>query len=95
MARGILQMGKQTQKVYKFDMVSYRPDGKSVKQSELKHIDGTYAVVYLKSYGSFVIMDRKTYESAYVQMFMLDNYDKNLFELVVSSPYSKIFRVKK
>jgi len=95
MARGILKMGKQMQKVYKFDVVAFQPNGKSIKQSELKHIDGNYAVVFLKSYGIFVIMDRKTYESAYVQMFMLDNYDKNLFELVVSSPYSKIFKVKK
>jgi len=95
MARGILKIGKQMQKVYKFDVVVFQSNGKSMKQSELKHIDGNYVVVFLKSYGTFVIMDRKTYESAYVQMFMLDNYDKNLFELVVSSPYSKIFKIKK
>jgi hypothetical protein len=40
-------------------------------------------------------MDRETYNSAYVQMFMLGNYDKELFELVVASPYSKIYKIKK
>jgi len=43
----------------------------------------------------FVVMDKETYNSAYVQMFMLDNHDKELFDLVVSSPYGKSYRVKR
>jgi len=39
-------------------------------------------------------MDKETYNSAYVQMFMLGKYDKELFELVVSSVYGKIYKVK-
>jgi len=64
-------------------------------QSQLSHIDGEVCVVYLKSYGDMIVMDRQTYNSAYVQMFMLGKYDKELFELVVSSAYSKIYRVKR
>ncbi len=94
MSKGLLSMGKRVKKVYKFDVVQYQAGGKSIKKSEFKHMDGEFCVVYMKTYDSFVIMDRKTYESAYVQMFILDNYDKNLFELVVSSPYSKIYKVK-
>jgi len=41
------------------------------------------------------VMDSETFNSTYVQMFMLEKYDKNLFELVVSSPYSKIYKLKK
>jgi dolichyl-diphosphooligosaccharide--protein glycosyltransferase/undecaprenyl-diphosphooligosaccharide--protein glycosyltransferase len=93
--QGVLRMGKTPQKVYRFDIVEYRPNGNSIKRSQTQHLDGKFCVVYLKSYNSFVIMDRETYNSAYVQMFMLDNYDRNLFELVVSSPYSKIFKIKK
>ena len=64
-------------------------------QSQLYHVDGEYAVVYMKSYGQFIVMDIETFNSTYVQMFMLGKYDKNLFELVVSSPYSKIYKLKK
>ncbi|RUM74702.1 MAG: peptide-binding protein, partial [Sulfurovum sp.] len=95
MATGIIQIGSNRAKVNKFDVVEYRPNGKSVRESNINHIDGTLCIVFMRTYNSFVVMDRETYNSAYVQMFMLDNHDKNLFELVVSSPYGKTYRVKK
>ncbi|MCH9739867.1 MAG: peptide-binding protein [Epsilonproteobacteria bacterium] len=95
MQRGTLSIGNQEVKVHRFDAVQYQPMGKSKGKTELMNIDGTYCVVYLKTYDSFVVMDRETYNSAYVQMFMLDKHDENLFELVVSSPYSKIYKVKR
>ena len=58
------------------------------------HRDGSYVVVYLKSYGSFIVMDEKTFKSMYVQMFMLGKYDKRFFEPVMTSPYSRIYRLK-
>ena len=64
-------------------------------QAQLYGNEGAYVVVYMKSYGQFIIMDIKTFNSMYVQMFILGKYDKNLFELVVSSPYSKIYKLKK
>jgi len=64
-------------------------------QSKLYNMDGKYAIVYMKSYGKFIVMDIKTFQSIYIQMFILGKYDKNLFELVVSSPYSRIYKLKK
>lgn len=93
--KGEVQIGNKTRKVYRFDVASYRAKGKSQVQSKLHSMSGEFCIVFLKSYGKIVVMDRKTYESAYVQMFMLEKYDKNLFELVISSPYSKIFKLKK
>jgi len=86
---------KKTKKVYRFDVVSYGKDGKTHVQSKLYSMSGEYCIVFLQSYGQVIVMDRQTYESAYVQMFMLERYNKDLFELVISSPYSKIYRVKK
>ncbi|WP_373886994.1 hypothetical protein, partial [Campylobacter jejuni] len=31
---------------------------------------------------------------AYVQMFFLGNYDKNLFDLVINSRDAKVFKLK-
>jgi len=95
MASNSLNIGSENAKVHRFDMVEYRPEGKSIHESQIGHMDGTLCVVFLKTYNSFIVMDKETYNSAYVQMFMLDKHDKNLFELVVSSPYGKTYRVKR
>ena len=92
---GTVKLGKNSYKVYRFDIATYQGGGKLQTTSELQHIDGKFCVVFMKSYNRFVIMDRKSYESAFVQMFIFENYDKNLFELVISSPYSKIYKLKK
>ncbi|WP_292660620.1 STT3 domain-containing protein [Nitratifractor sp.] len=57
--------------------------------------EGTYSVIFLKSYGRVVILDNQTFQSLYVQMFMLGRYDKELFELVLASPYTRIYRLKR
>lgn len=92
---GELIFGQQRANVKNFIVTQNTQEGKTELQSQLYHADGDYVVVYMKSYGTFVVMDSTTFNSAYVQMFMLEKYDKNLFELVVSSPYSKIYKLKK
>ena len=93
-AKGEIELGGKIKKVQRFDIATLGVNGIPKVKSQLMHMDGEFCVVYLQSYGSIIVMDRKTYNSAYVQMFMLGKYDKNLFELVVSSPYSKIYKVK-
>ena len=93
-AKGEIELGGKTKKVQRFDVATLGANGMPKVKSQLMHMDGEFCVVFLQSYGVMVVMDRQTYNSAYVQMFMLGKYDKNLFELVVSSPYSKIYKVK-
>jgi len=93
--KGILSVGSDQKTVKNFIVTQNTQEGKINLQSQLYHADGGYAVIYMKSYGRFVIMDSETFNSIYVQMFILGKYDKNLFKLVVSSPYSKIYRFKK
>jgi dolichyl-diphosphooligosaccharide--protein glycosyltransferase/undecaprenyl-diphosphooligosaccharide--protein glycosyltransferase len=94
-SKGTIKLGKFTQKVYHFDQVKLDKNFKPKVQKSILHLDGKFCIVHLVSYGKVIIMDRETYNSAYIQMFMLGNYDKNLFELVVSSPYSKIYKIKR
>ena len=61
---------------------------------EKYHNDGRYVLLYIKNINRFIIMDNQTFASNYVQMFLLGNYDKNLFELVVKSPYSRVYKLK-
>jgi len=93
--KGEISIRKSKSKVKYFIATQNTKAGKIKLQSQLYHTDGKYAVVYMKNYGQLIVMDTITFKSTYVQMFMLGKYDKNLFELVVSSPYSKIYKVKK
>ena len=92
---GVITLGQQKKNVKNFIVTETTREGKLNMQSQLHHMDGEYVVVFMKSYGQFLVMDQETFNSMYVQMFVLEKYDKKLFELVVSSPYSKIYRVKK
>jgi len=94
MKKGKLFFGKQEEDVKNFIITHNSKDGSVVLKSQYYHPDGKFAVVFMESYRTFVIMDIETFNSMYVQMFMLGKYDKNLFELVVSSPYSRIYRLK-
>jgi len=93
--KGKITLGKNKVNVKYFIVTQNTQKGKMQIQSQLYHADGQYAVVYMKSYNRFVVMDIETFQSMYVQMFILEKYDHDLFELVVSSPYSKIYKLKK
>ena len=64
-------------------------------QKQPYHLDGKLIAVYMKSYGRMVVMDPKTFRSTYIQMFVLGRYDPKLFESVVVSPYSRIYKLKR
>jgi len=93
--KGQIHVGKGIKSVKYFIATQNTNQGQVKVQSQPYHNDGEYTIVYMKSYNRFVIMDMETFKSTYVQMFMLGKYDKNLFELVVSSAYSKIYKLKK
>jgi len=93
--KGKLLFGKQQMSVKYFIVTQLTKNGKVQVQAQPYDEEGHTVVVYMKSYGQFVVMDSETFKSTYVQMFMLGNYDKNLFELVVSSPYSRIYKLKR
>jgi len=93
--KGEITLGKDKKSVKYFIVTQNTKQNTVNLQSQLYHAEGEYAVVYMKSYGQFVVMDIETFNSTYVQMFILGKYDKDLFELVISSAYSKIYKVKK
>ncbi|EIL2846660.1 TPA: hypothetical protein RZH05_001812, partial [Campylobacter coli] len=55
-------------------------------------------IFYLKDstipYAQFILMDKTMFNSAYVQMFFLGNYDKNLYDLVINARDAKVFKLK-
>ena len=92
--KGEITIGQNTKQVKNFIVTQNTQQGNIHIQPHTYHIDGELAVVQMKSYNQFVVMDTQTFNSTFVQMFMLEKYDKDLFELVVSSPYSKTYKLK-
>jgi len=92
--KGEIQIGSERGLVRNSIITQNIANGKMLSQSQHYHMDGKYVVIYMKSYGRFIVMDIEIFNSTYVQMFILGKYDKNLFELVVSSAYTKIYKLK-
>lgn len=52
-------------------------------------------LLFLREYKSFIILDENLYNSAYIQMFLLNQYDTDLYEQVTNDIRAKIYRLKK
>ncbi|MDQ7047701.1 MAG: STT3 domain-containing protein [Sulfurovum sp.] len=95
MKRGLLKERGRDISISKMVVTQSTKEGYLKNMTKVFHPDGKYSVVYMRDYNTIVMMDNTTFNSTYVQMFMLERYDSKLFELVISSPYSKIYKLKK
>jgi len=93
--KGEITIRGEKKSVKSFIVTQNTNSAKIMLQSQYYRADGKYVVVFMKSYGRFIVMDTETFKSMYIQMFVLGKYDKALFEPVVSSPYSRIYRLKR
>jgi dolichyl-diphosphooligosaccharide--protein glycosyltransferase/undecaprenyl-diphosphooligosaccharide--protein glycosyltransferase len=48
----------------------------------------------MQNYNQFLVVDEQTYQSLYFQLFVLENYDKELFEPTILTPLAKIYKLK-
>jgi dolichyl-diphosphooligosaccharide--protein glycosyltransferase/undecaprenyl-diphosphooligosaccharide--protein glycosyltransferase len=91
---GILHIGARKVKIGQFIITKNSYDDRVNLKSQRYHMDGKFNLIFMSSYGQFVLVDRKTFNSMFVQMFVLGKYDSRYFEPVVTSPYSRIYRLK-
>ena len=77
-----------------FVQTSYNKTGKLLKKEQSINNSGYYNAVYMKDYRQFLIVDNNVYNSLYFQLFVLEKYDKNLFEPTILTPLVKIFKLK-
>ena len=48
----------------------------------------------MSNYEQFLIVNNNEYNSTYVQLFILENYDVKLFEPVILTPLAKVYKLK-
>ena len=92
---GMLSVGPNTVALHQMVTAGMKQDGSLGVVKQNVHTDASLTMLVLKNYNSVLILDKEMYESVYIQMFFLGNYDKDLFELVESSPYAKVYKVKR
>jgi dolichyl-diphosphooligosaccharide--protein glycosyltransferase/undecaprenyl-diphosphooligosaccharide--protein glycosyltransferase len=78
----------------KFIHTAYDAKGKLVVTEKQMHPSAKLVLVFMQSYNRFLLMDHDTLESAYMQLFVLERFDPELFEPVVFNPLAKVYRLK-
>ncbi len=91
---GEVQIGKQKAKLNNFALTAYGKNGKLNKRIQTIDKNSNISAIYMKNYNKFLIVDRTVYNSLFIQLFVLENYNKKLFEPIVLDPLSKIYKLK-
>ncbi|MCR4941298.1 MAG: general glycosylation pathway protein [Campylobacter sp.] len=54
-----------------------------------------FYVIYMRDQGKYLLLDKNMLNSTFIQLYVLENYDKELFEPVILDRAAKIYRLKK
>lgn len=92
-ATSTLKMGSQNIPIKAFYQVGYDADHHLQVNKQTFGSEGLN-VIYMASYGQFLVLDDYYFNSTYIQMFVFEHYDKNLFRPVILSPLTKIYKLK-
>ena len=49
----------------------------------------------MQPYNMFLIMDNRMFQSPYIQLFVMEKYDPELFEPVIMTPLAKVYKLKR
>lgn len=91
----VAKIGGKEYSINTFYETGYDANGRLiVKESAIDSSAGLY-VIFMKDYGRFILLDNSALNSAYVQLFILEKYDRELFEPVILNPAAKIYKLKR
>lgn len=91
---GLIYLGNRKIPIKRFSVSFLTKDGKTISKTQIVHQNGYLNVIFMKSYHAILVLDDNMFNSFYIQLFALGNYDKNLFELVESNPWAKVYKLK-
>jgi len=79
--------------VKRFIKTSYGKDMKFQKEIQEFKNKGI-SIIYMSNYNTFLVLDEESYNSLYIQLMVLEEYDKSLFEQVITNPHAKVYKLK-
>jgi len=89
-----LKVGKQSVRINQFIVTSYDKKGSLKVDRQVVDKNSNLSVIFMKNYNQFLIVDDRMLNSTYIKLFVLQEYDKKLFEAVILTPYSKVYKLK-
>jgi len=92
---GSLYFGAKQIPINQFIVTEYDAKGILHKQAQRFNIGASTYVIFMKNYNKFVILDKRLFNSLYIQLFVLENYDAELFEPTILTPMTKVYKLKK
>jgi len=92
--KGTIVLGKQEIPIKRFVKTAYDKNMKLHVDVKLLNFASGLNVIYMSNYSTFLILDDAMYNSMYIQLMVLEKYDKNFFEEVILDPNVKIYKLK-
>ncbi|QCI29022.1 STT3 domain-containing protein [Caminibacter pacificus] len=92
---GYLIQDNQKIPINKLILTYYDEKGKLVKKEETLNPKSQLNVIIMRSFGRVLILGNKMLNSTYIQLYVLENYDKKLFKPVILTPWAKVYKVVK
>jgi len=89
-----ITINNQKMPIKRFAQTSYDKDMKLQKDIKVSNPMADINVVYMSNYKTFLVVDEKTYNSLYIQLMVLEEYDRTLFEEVIMTPHAKVYKLK-
>ena len=90
----ILSLGDKKTMIRRFVTTVYDKKMRLKKKVDLVDFSSNISVIYMKNYNTFLILDEATYNSTYIQLMVLEEYDAKLFEPVELTPHAKVYKLK-
>jgi len=87
-------INNQKMPLKRFVKVSYDKEMKLHKEVSVSQKKSEISIIYMTNYKTFLVLDEESYNSLYVQLMVLEEYDKSLFEEVLSNPQAKVYKLK-
>lgn len=92
---GKLNIGQNSVTINRYVRTAYTNSGKLKTNINTIDSSSNYNIIYMQSYRQFLIVDEQTYNSLYFKLFVLEDYDKSLFEPTILTPLAKVYKLKR
>jgi len=89
-----IMIGKEKVPLRRIVKTFYTKDMKLKKHIQPLEFSAPISLIFMSNYNTFVLVDEETYNSLYVQLMVLEEYDRTLFEKVILSPQTKVYKLK-
>ncbi len=89
-----ITLNGQKMPIKRFVQTSYDKEMRFQKSVQISSPTAQISLIYMSNYNTFLVVDEKTYSSLYIQLMVLEEYDKSLFEEVVVTPHAKVYKLK-